>query len=68
MKKQIWNAVDEAQPTKSGEYRVKTNDPSFSIKYAYYDLMQDIWSYDDGTWLPICVDSYITHWAELNNR
>ena len=62
----VWKAINEEKPSKSGMYRVKTDIKLFTIKCAYYDLMQDIWSYDDGFWLPMTVTPYITHWAELN--
>ena len=64
----IWKEINEEKPSKSGMYRVKADSKLFTIKCAYYDLLQDIWSYDDGSWLPMDITLYITHWTELNKQ
>ncbi len=64
----VWKTIYEEKPSKSGEYRVKTDKPFSSIKYAYYDLMQDSWYSDDGLWLQMCITLYVTHWAEIDNK
>ena len=62
----VWKAINKEKPSKSGMYRVKTDIEFFTIKRAYYDLVQDVWSYDDGSWLPMRIMP--THWAKLNKQ
>jgi hypothetical protein len=63
----VWNAADEVKPSKSGIYRVKTDNRLITLKYAYYNSQEDRWIDDDGFWLPMDATPYVTNWAELKD-
>ena len=56
--------IKRRQPQVSGLYKIKTTGIFQNIKQAYYSTDANTWTYDDGFWLPVCLDAYITHWKE----
>lgn len=60
-----WIKIKDKTPKRSGIYDVKLTGIFSYIKQAYYDVASNHWDYDDGCWLPIGVDAYITHWKEV---
>lgn len=63
-----WRKITKVKPTVSKTYRVKTSFKGLNIQYAYYNVELDTWIYDDGSWLPMDVTNYVTHWAELKEQ
>ena len=64
----VYKAITEEKPSKSGEYRVKTDGLGVGIKYAHYNVEHDEW-WEDGTWsLPVTITPCVTHWAELKGK
>ena len=61
-----WIDINSKQPNKTGIYKVKSVGVPV-IKKAHYDTVSNHWTYDDGFWLPFCVDNRITHWKEITN-
>ena len=59
-----WIPLSAKKPSASSYYKVKATGAYSNVKGAYYSVHTDTWVYDDGTWLPVDVDLYITHWYE----
>lgn len=59
-----WVSLSTKIPPESSYYKVKATGLYGHVKGAYYDNHTDAWIYDDGTWLPVDVGLYITHWYE----
>ena len=60
-----WILLNDKKPTVSSYYKVKATGIYSNVKSAYYDIHTGAWIYDDGTWLPVDVRLYITHWMEV---
>ena len=59
-----WVSLSTKKPSTSSYYKVKATGLYSNVKDAYYDIHTDAWIYDDGTWLPVNVGLYVTHWYE----
>lgn len=58
-----WILLSTKRPSESSYYEVKATGAYSHVKSAYYNAHTDAWIYDDGTWLPVDVSLYITHWC-----
>ena len=56
-----WVDVEFEKPLISGEYKIKAIGLFKHCKKCYYDAVSNHWTYDDGFWLPIGLDLYVTH-------
>ena len=59
-----WININDRTPEKSGVYKVKSAGV-FCAQQAHYDANSNHWTYDNGLWLPVSVDTHITHWKEI---
>lgn len=62
-----WIDINDKKPQKSGVYKVKLSMEilHIDIKEAYYEVLTDCWTYDDGFWLPFSITGSVTHWKEI---
>ena len=58
-----WIDIKSARPTISGEYNIKATGLFSYCNKCYYDVHTDHWTYDNGFWLPVSLDLYVTHWS-----
>lgn len=58
-----WVDVKFNKPKISGEYYIKAISLFSHCKKCYYDVSTNHWTYDDGFWLPVSLDLYVTHWS-----
>jgi hypothetical protein len=59
-----WIALEDKKPNVSAFYKVKATGMYKKVKSAYYDVRNDAWVHDDGSWLPVDVRLYISHWQD----
>ena len=58
-----WINIKVKKPTISGEYKIKAEGIFKYYEKCYYDAVSDHWTLDDGYWLPVSLDLYVTHWS-----
>ena len=57
-----WVPLSTNKPVTSSYYKVKATGAYSNVNGVYYDIHTDAWIHDDGTWLPVDIGAYVTHW------
>ena len=52
------------RPDSDGLYKVKVSGCFSKVRQAYYEVITSSWIHDDGSWLPVDIGLYVTHWKD----